>query len=65
VFCPQKSKTTVLGDNGQGEPWFIQRRIAGICPLSDVTLWLKVHTNRGTSADAGVVAGAFFGQEGD
>lgn len=64
MFCPQKSKSPLFGNYGRGEPQRIQCRAAGICPLSDVNRQSKMHTNRGTSMDAGVVTGASFGQGG-
>ena len=39
--------------------------VLGVTPDSDVTRRMKVMTNAGTAAAAGVVPGAWFGQPGD
>jgi hypothetical protein len=43
----------------------IRHQARGVTPTSDVTDWMKVKTNTGIAAAAGVVSGARLGRPGD
>ena len=70
MFCPLKSSgmlphgTISDGNYAASGEAGIRHQARGVTPTSDVNGWMKVKTNTGTTAAAGVVTGARHGQPG-
>ena len=71
MFCPLKSSgmlphgTIPDGNYAASGEANIRHQARGVTPTSDVNGWMKVKTNTGATAAAGVVTGARHGQPGD
>ena len=70
MFCPLKSSEMLphgrISDGNyaaSGEAG-IRHQARGVTPTSDVNGWMKVQTNTGATAAAGVVTGARHGRPG-